>query len=134
MTSSLQYLQKKAGAHGWRREIAPTIRQQEELAHEVRFVLGERRVMSFHWPLRSYSRLTETFALESLQIHIANSSDCSKISLSRLQPGPVGIYKTGCKGDRSRFTKALFRVKPLAFPGMVEGRAQETSTACTAWQ
>lgn len=95
---------------------------------------SERRVMSFHRPLCSYSRLTETFPLESLQIPIANSSDCSKIPLNRHQPGPAGLYKPGCEGDYCGFTKALFGVKPLAFPRMAKDRAQESRAACAAWQ
>lgn len=40
-----------------------------------------------------------TFPLESLQIPIANTSDCSKIPLNRHQAGRAGIYKAGWEGD-----------------------------------
>lgn len=92
VTSSLQHLQGEAAEGGGEGLLPPELEMGAGPQGEVCPLWEERNVTAL--PHRSCSRLMETFPLESLQIHTADSSDCSKIGLNRYQPGPAWHLQT----------------------------------------
>lgn len=92
VTSSLQHLQGEAAQGGGEGLLPPELEMGAGPQGEVCPLWEERNVTAL--PHRSCSRLMETFPLESLQIHTADSSDCSKIGLNRYQPGPAWHLQT----------------------------------------